>query len=149
MTDPFVIRRDLPITALRARDALGEHRGAAPQSAWIAAISASAISFLVSGCTWASAPTPSGPDSFVTNATSRGGYSMFSQVHEAAHVKAANHCAGLGEAMQPVSQTVSGVQGWSWGRQEISLALVYRCVPTARASEPTPQMKAPLAPERG
>ena len=150
MTDPYVIRRHLQIPALPAGDALEEQRSAAPQPVWIAAISASAISFLVSGCTWASAPTPYGPDSFMTNATSRGGYSMFSQVHEAAHVKAADHCAGLGEAMQPVSQTVSGVQGWSWGRQEISLALVYRCIRTAPASEPTPQMKAPpVSPERG
>jgi len=150
MTDPCVIiRRRLQTTVLSAEDAVGTQRCAAPQSAWFAAILASAISFLVSGCTWASAPTPYGPDSFMTNATSKGGYSMFSQVHEAAHVKAADHCASLGKAMQPVSQTVSGAQGWSWGREEISLALVYRCTSTAPASEPTPQTTAPMPPERG
>jgi len=152
MTDPYVIRRPLRITALGAGDAHGEQRRPAPQSAWFAAMLAPAILGLVSGCApTASDPVSYGRDTFMTNATSRGGYSMFSQVHEAAHVKAADHCAGMDKAMRPVSQTVSGAQGWSWGRKEISLALVYRCLPAGPASEPTPQTPAPppAPPERG
>ena len=149
MTDPYVIRRLLQIAALSAGDALGEERGAAHRSGSFTAILASATVVLISGCTSASAPVSYGPDTFVTNATSRGGYSMWSQVQEAAHVKAADHCAGLGRAMQPMSQIVSGAQGWSWGREEISLALVYRCTSTVPASEFTPQTTAPEPKVRG
>jgi hypothetical protein len=129
MTDPDVIRRRLQIANLNAGDALRNQRRAAPQSAWFAAIAAAGILVAVSACTTASAPAPYGTDTFVIQSTSRGGYSMWSQVHEAAHVKAADHCADLGKAMQPVSQTVSGVQGWS--RQGVTLSLVYRCITTA------------------
>jgi hypothetical protein len=131
MTNPLLIRRRLKITALSVGDAPGGRRRAAPQPPWFAAFSASAVLVLVSACTTASAPIVYGPDTFMIQSTSRGGYSMWSQVHEAAHVKAVDHCADLGKSMQPVSQTVSGAQGWSWGQKEISLALVYRCITTA------------------
>ena len=116
------------IAALGATYALGEHRCAAPQAARFAAISASGILFFFSACTSVSAPTPYGTDNFVMNATtSQGGYSTPFQVQKAAFEEANNHCAGLGKAMQPLSQTSTGAGGWSQG---VALSLLYRCLPT-------------------